>query len=119
MANFFIPTPPVYNPNVRELENTDPADATVIFNPTLRPMVVNTAAVKVTADGAAANATTALGIAQGNAGDITSLDGRLTQLELEVENSLTANPFIVSFASLAGLTIANGIWNTTFRRMEC
>jgi len=41
-----IPEEPVYDPNVRKLQNDDDANAETVFNPTLAKMVENTAAVK-------------------------------------------------------------------------
>jgi hypothetical protein len=119
MANYPIPGTPVYNPAVRQLENTDPANATTIFNPTVGQMVMNTVAVKVTADGAATSAANALAEANQNTGDITDLDGRLSQVEDSLQNGITANKFVVTFDTLNGLTLTNGIWNTTARRLEC
>ncbi len=51
MTKFYpIPDEPVYDPEVRELLDSDPASATDTFNPTLGKMVENTAAVARMAD---------------------------------------------------------------------
>jgi hypothetical protein len=46
MANYEIPENPVYDENIRKLENTDPADADGIFNPLFQKLVGNIHAVK-------------------------------------------------------------------------
>lgn len=34
-------------------------------------------------------------------------------------NDITTNPFSITFSTLAGITLAAGIWNTTYNRVEC
>ena len=45
-----IPENPQYNPDIRKLQDSDPARASTIFNPLLQQMIENTAAVKKQAD---------------------------------------------------------------------
>lgn len=49
--------------------------------------------------------------------EITSLDARVSLLELILATDVTKNPFSVTFATLDGVTVS-GIWNATNRRME-
>lgn len=49
--------------------------------------------------------------------EITSLDARVSLLELILATDVTQNPFSVTFATLDGIT-ASGVWNVTNRRME-
>ena len=125
MASYVIPPVPVYDPEVRRLENLDPANASTIFNPILGKMVINTAAVKVVADSAFSMASTgADDIADLESrldtadGDITGLDGRLGLVETALHNRIVTNIFMITFDSLNGLTVANGIWNKSARRLE-
>jgi len=46
MDNYPIPANPVYNEEIRALQNTDPASATDTFNPLIARLIENTAAVK-------------------------------------------------------------------------
>ena len=46
------------------------------------------------------------------------MEDRITLLMNRVFNDVTANPFIITFKSLAGIT-ANGIWNESTGRIEC
>ena len=46
------------------------------------------------------------------------MEDRITLLMNRVFNDVTANPFIMTFKSLGGIT-ANGIWNESAGRMEC
>lgn len=49
--------------------------------------------------------------------EITSLDARVSLLELILATDVTKNPFSVTFTTLEGVTVS-GIWNATNRRME-
>ena len=46
------------------------------------------------------------------------MEDRIAMLMNRVFNDLTANPFIMTFKSIDGVT-ANGIWNESARRIEC
>ena len=46
MANYTIPTNPIYNATIRKLEDSDPASASTIFNPLIQQLIENTHAVK-------------------------------------------------------------------------
>ena len=50
MANYTIPTNPVYNATIRKLEDSDPASASTIFNPLIQQLIENTHAVKKSVD---------------------------------------------------------------------
>lgn len=50
MPNYPIPENPVYNPEITQLQDTDPASATNTFNPLFQKLINNTHAVKKTAD---------------------------------------------------------------------
>lgn len=53
MANdpvYIIPEEPVYNPSLRALKNTDPANAETVFNPLLLQMICNTHATYLLAE---------------------------------------------------------------------
>jgi hypothetical protein len=45
MQNYPVPTNPVYNPEIRALQNSDPASATETFNPLIGRLIENTHAV--------------------------------------------------------------------------
>ena len=47
---YVIPEDPTYNPEIRALQDSDPARATTVFNPVLQQMIENTHAVKLAAD---------------------------------------------------------------------
>ena len=49
-ANYPIEQNPVYDPNIRALQDTDPARATTVFNPLLGKIINNTHAVKLEQD---------------------------------------------------------------------
>ena len=51
--NYPIPKNPVYDPNIRALQNSDPANADTVFNPLLAQLISNIHAVKLLADGKA------------------------------------------------------------------
>lgn len=51
---YVIPENPAYDPNIRALQDGDPARASTVFNPVLEKMITNTHAVKLAGD---ANAT--------------------------------------------------------------
>ena len=55
MAENYYPIPknPVYDPNIRALQNSDPANADTVFNPLLAQLISNIHAVKLLADGKA------------------------------------------------------------------
>lgn len=46
------------------------------------------------------------------------MEDRITLLMNRVFNDVTANPFIMTFKSLSGITV-NGIWNESAGRIEC
>lgn len=46
------------------------------------------------------------------------LDGRLELVELAAGGKITANPFLVTFGNLTGLTSVTGIWNRDAARLE-
>ena len=46
------------------------------------------------------------------------MEDRIVMLMNRVFNDITANPFIIRFPSLDGLT-GNGVWNATHKRIEC
>lgn len=48
-----VPEEPVYNPFIRALKTTDPANAETVFNPLLLQMIVNIHAAKLLAEGRA------------------------------------------------------------------
>jgi len=63
--------------------------------------------------------TFALQTAQGNANKIAEMDGRVTHIESSLAQGITANPFNISFSTLAGISVARGIWNVAAARIEC
>lgn len=82
-TNYPIPEQPVYNPNIRALQDSDPARASTVFNPLFERLIENTHAVKKTADAAQA-AAEAAGESAGSAipatqkgapGGLAELDG--------------------------------------------
>ena len=54
--NYPVPEQPVYNPNIRQLQDSDPARASTIFNPLFTQLIENIHAVKKSADAAQAAA---------------------------------------------------------------
>ena len=46
------------------------------------------------------------------------MEDRIVMLMNRVFNDITANPFIIRFTSLDGLT-GNGVWNASHKRIEC
>lgn len=46
------------------------------------------------------------------------MEDRIVLLMNRVFNDITANPFIMTFASLDGLTV-KGVWNESAGRLEC
>lgn len=46
------------------------------------------------------------------------MEDRIVMLMHRVFNDITANPFIISFSSVEGLT-GNGVWDATHKRIEC
>lgn len=54
--NYPVPEQPVYNPNIRRLQDSDPARASTIFNPLFTQLIENIHAAKKTADAAQAAA---------------------------------------------------------------
>lgn len=48
--NYEVPEEPVYNPFIRALKTTDPANAETVFNPVLLQMIINTHAAKLLAE---------------------------------------------------------------------
>ena len=46
------------------------------------------------------------------------MEDRIVLLMNRVFNDLVANPFIINFTSLNGLTV-NGVWNDSLARIEC
>ena len=46
------------------------------------------------------------------------MEDRIVLLMNRVFNKLTANPFIISFKTVDGVT-GNGIWNESAKRIEC
>lgn len=65
------------------------------------------------------DALNALAMAQTNAGSITDLRGRMTQIEDSMFNGITDNPFRILFDDLAGIVVARGVWNKALGRVEC
>lgn len=65
------------------------------------------------------NALLAVKTAQNNADSITSINGRLLQVEDNIFNEITANLFTITFNNLTGLNLVKGIWNRTHHRIEC
>ena len=63
--------------------------------------------------------TLALQLAQGMAVDFGEIDGRITHLEQSLAQGITANPFNISFSTLTGILVTNGIWNVSAARIEC
>ena len=51
---YTIPEDPKYDPNIRKLQDSDPASASGVFNPLIQMIVGNIAAVKALADSKAA-----------------------------------------------------------------
>ncbi|EQB20041.1 hypothetical protein UNSWDHB_2627 [Dehalobacter sp. UNSWDHB] len=49
---------------------------------------------------------------------ISALDARVDLLEAVVFNDITANPFLILFDDLDGVT-ATGVWNEALQRIEC
>lgn len=47
---YIVPDNPTYNPEIRALQDSDPAKASTVFNPVLQQMIENTHAVKLAAD---------------------------------------------------------------------
>ena len=46
------------------------------------------------------------------------MEDRIVMLMNRVFNDITANPFIIRFTSVDGIT-GNGVWNATHKRIEC
>lgn len=46
------------------------------------------------------------------------MEDRIVMLMNRVFNDLTANPFIIRFVTIDGLT-GNGVWNESAKRLEC
>lgn len=46
------------------------------------------------------------------------MEDRIVLLMNRVFNDLVANPFIMNFVTLEGLTV-NGVWNESAKRLEC
>ena len=44
--NYPIPEDPVYDPNIEQLEDQDPASATQTFNPLIQRLIINTHAAR-------------------------------------------------------------------------
>jgi hypothetical protein len=78
-TNYPIPANPTYNPNIRALQDADPASATNTFNPLIQQLIDNTHAVKLTTD---------------------TLNGGLTQAQSDIANILT------QISALTGFDIA-------------
>jgi hypothetical protein len=70
-------------------------------------------------NGAIITAAAALALAQENAGNMTDIEGRLTQIEDSIWSGITTNPFSISFEDLSGLVLTFGVWNQILRRIEC
>lgn len=49
---------------------------------------------------------------------ITALDARVDLLEAVIFNDITANPFLILFDDLDGIT-TTGVWNSSLQRIEC
>lgn len=49
---------------------------------------------------------------------ITALDARVSLLEAVIFNDITANPFLILFGDLDGIT-TTGVWNSALQRIEC
>lgn len=64
-----VPENPVYNPEIRALQDTDPAQATGVFNPLFEQLIENTHATKLAGD---ANAVRIEEVAE-NAGDASEI----------------------------------------------
>jgi hypothetical protein len=47
------------------------------------------------------------------------MEDRIVMLMNRVFNDLVANPFTMTFTSLDGITVSEGIWNATASRIEC
>lgn len=47
------------------------------------------------------------------------MEDRIVMLMNRVFNEVTANPFIMRFSSLDGLTVTSGVWNESADRLEC
>ena len=48
---------------------------------------------------------------------ISTVDSRLSLLELMYNTDVSGNPFTVTFETLTGLVVS-GVWNTTQKRIE-
>jgi len=77
-----------------------------------------TAEDRVRWDQAAIDAAAALALAQLNAGKITDMNGRLSQIEYSLFHQVTANPFLITFGSLDGIVMTRGILNEQYQRVE-
>ena len=61
----------------------------------------------------------ALALAKEGAGKLTNHEARILQLEDALFNKIHTNPFLVTFDNLDGVTVAKGIHNPVYHRIEC
>lgn len=78
-----------------------------------------TAEQKTTWDGAAATAEQAAANAVEALNTVSGLESRIARVEDGLFNSITGNPYLVSFDALDGVTLVKGVWNTERQRIEC
>jgi hypothetical protein len=61
----------------------------------------------------------ALLLGKQGAWDMADVHGRLAQLEGSLRSAITANPFVVGFDTLDGVTLEAGVWKNMLHRIEC
>ena len=69
-TNYPIPPTPVYDDQIRQLQDTDPAKASTVFNPLFQKIIENTAALKIMAD----DAEQAISDLESNSGNAANAD---------------------------------------------
>lgn len=81
---------------------------------------------QATAEEALALAQQAVAIANSAAASVVDLTNAVNQNTSKIQtlwdavfSDITSNPFQITFADLAGITLTSGIWNASLQRLEC
>ena len=96
--NYPVPEAPVYEPEIRALQDSDPASASTVFNPLIERLIANIHAVKQLADGKA----------------VLSADGKVPLEQLPMAGALSAgseNPVSAAVVYAALQTIDTSLSN--------
>ena len=130
-TNYNLQENPVYNTQIRALQDSDPARASTVFNPLLEAMLNNTHAVKLAEEEHATDADRHITaperqgwdagaqIALEASNQASTLEGRVGRLEDGLYNNITGNPFLLTFGDLEGVVLTKGVWNKQRQRVEC